>query len=244
MATGQLSRAIRAQIRQAVEYYSSVRIDFDHLAKTLHMYLTEDAILRGLIHSSKFRSKEPDRLRDKLGRKAREALESKREYTITARNLLTRIHDLGGVRLLHLHTKQMGNIDCGVRRVFDREHYTVVGRPVAHTWDIENEAFFRQIGLRTVRQDRMYTSVHYILKPAQRPETRIELQVRTLAEEVWGEVDHTFNYPHPTQSVACREQIKVLARLTSSCSRSVDAIFASLEEFEKKAQRRTRQSQR
>jgi len=52
-----------------------------------------------------------------------------------------------------------------------------------------------------------------------------EIQVRTLAEELWGEVAHTIDYPHPSEILACREQIKVLARVTSTCTRLVDAIF-------------------
>ena len=57
-----------------------------------------------------------------------------------------------------------------------------------------------------------------------------ELQVRTLAEELWGEVDHKINYPHPSDRSSCREQIKVLARITSSCTRLVDSIFHSHQE--------------
>jgi ppGpp synthetase/RelA/SpoT-type nucleotidyltranferase len=60
---------------------------------------------------------------------------------------------------------------------------------------------------------------------------KCELQVRTLAEEVWGEVSHTIDYPDPTESVACKEQLKVLARLSSSCIRLVDSIFESEKEF-------------
>ena len=47
-------------------------------------------------------------------------------------------------------------------------------------------------------------------------------------EEVWGEVDHTINYPHSTGSVGCAEQLKVLARVTSSATRLVDSIFVTL----------------
>ncbi len=76
----------------------------------------------------------------------------------------------------------------------------------------------------------MYTSVHYVLETSQRTKYTFELQVRTLAEELWGEVDHTINYPHKSDILACREQIKVLARVTSSCSRLVDSIFRTHEE--------------
>ncbi len=83
----------------------------------------------------------------------------------------------------------------------------------------------------------MYTSVHYVFKANEQAKCACELQVRTLAEELWGEVDHKINYPHKAQSVACREQIKVLARVTSSCSRLVDSIFYSHEEDKKPSRR-------
>lgn len=59
---------------------------------------------------------------------------------------------------------------------------------------------------------------------------RIELQVRTLMEEVWGEVSHSINYPVETASISCREQLRVLARISSGCTRLVDSIFSSYEE--------------
>jgi len=75
----------------------------------------------------------------------------------------------------------------------------------------------------------MYTSVHYVVESNSSTRATCEIQVRTLAEELWGEVDHTMNYPHESSVLSCREQIKVLARVTSSCSRLVDSIFRSAE---------------
>jgi len=76
----------------------------------------------------------------------------------------------------------------------------------------------------------MYTSVHYVVQPNSISELTCEIQVRTLMEEVWGEVDHKINYPEKADSLSCREQIKVLARVTSSCSRLVDSIFLAHQE--------------
>jgi putative GTP pyrophosphokinase len=76
----------------------------------------------------------------------------------------------------------------------------------------------------------MYTSVHYIIKPNSTAKITCEIQVRTLMEEVWGEVDHLINYPHKSQLISIREQIKTLARVTSSCSRLVDSIFTTYNE--------------
>ena len=85
-------------------------------------------------------------------------------------------------------------------------------------------------------------SVHYVIELNPTSHVRCELQVRTLADELWGEVSHTIDYPKPTKSIACQEQLKVLARVTSGCTRLVDSIFRSREEFEK--QRATRRELR
>ena len=43
-----------------------------------------------------------------------------------------------------------------------------------------------------------------------------EIQVRTLFEEIWGEIDHSINYPESTQSKTCKEQLRVLSKLVST----------------------------
>jgi len=53
-------------------------------------------------------------------------------------------------------------------------------------------------------------------------------------------VGHALNYPAPTDSVACREQLKVLARVTSSSSRLVDSIFTSAEDYNRQTAARQR----
>ena len=49
----------------------------------------------------------------------------------------------------------------------------------------------------TETSDTLYTSVHYVIESNSRTRITCEVQVRTLSEEVWGEVDHKINYPHP-----------------------------------------------
>jgi ppGpp synthetase/RelA/SpoT-type nucleotidyltranferase len=71
----------------------------------------------------------------------------------------------------------------------------------------------------------MYTTVHYVIEANQRDKISCEIQVRTLADEVWGEVSHRVNYPEECQIASCKDQLKVLARLTSGCTRLVDSIF-------------------
>ena len=191
------------------------------------------------VHSVKNRLKDPTHLKDKLIRKLREAQESHAAFNITKENLFTEITDLGGYRILHLHTRQMEKINEALISVFEEAQFTVLEGPKANVWDQETEAYFKSIGIATEYNPRLYSSVHYVVGPNNRAKVTIEIQVRTLSEEVWGEVDHKFNYPHRVDSVACAEQLKVLARVASSCTRLVDSIFASYADWQTKEKPKT-----
>ena len=132
---------------------------------------------------------------------------------------------------MHLHTRQVEEIDIELKRIFDENMLILVEGPTARTWDDEMRSYFKGIGMDIHpyldKNPDMYTSVHYVIKLNSRTEITCEIQVRTLMEEVWGEVSHAINYPHPTDSLSCREQIKVLARVTSGCTRLVDSIFTT-----------------
>lgn len=189
--------------------------------------LVEIKRLSPLIHSIKARTKDPAHLRDKLARKILKLEADGGEFTVTPDNLFEQINDLSGIRLLHMHTKQFGEIDRILKEQIEEEGYAILEGPEARVWDLEYRQYFESIGIRTVENNRMYTSVHYVVQPNRRTKLTAEIQVRTLAEELWGEVDHSMNYPDRHQDIACQEQIKVLARVTSSCTRLVDSIFVT-----------------
>jgi putative GTP pyrophosphokinase len=182
------------------------------------------------IHSVKWRVKDPEHLRDKLVRKAVNAKRTGSEFDITRENLFSKLNDLAGLRILHLYARQIEHVNRLLLEALSEQMYNVIDGPFARTWDDEYREYFKSIGIATQPSEKMYTSVHYVVEANTRSKITGEIQVRTLAEEIWGEVDHTINYPHESQKLACREQIRVLARVTSSCSRLVDAIFATHEE--------------
>ena len=204
--------------------------------------LEESRELKSLVHSIRSRIKDPVHLRHKLLKKLGEAKENGETFDITPDNLLTKINDLAGIRVLHLHTRQIGQIDQAIKNVLDEQAYGLIEGPFARTWDDESRKLFQSLDIATQESPSMYTSVHYIVESVSRAKVTAEIQVRTLMEEVWGEVDHTFNYPKKTDSLPCREQIMVLARATSSATRLVDSIFATMKDHEsrKKAARRKR----
>jgi putative GTP pyrophosphokinase len=225
-------------VQGLVRTYQTHRSQLDLFHSQLLMALESSAALKTEIHSVRSRMKDPAHLKDKLSRKINSCKINNVAFAITPENLLVEINDLVGVRLLHLYTRQISSIDKALRDVFDESKYDLLEGPFARTWDDESRQFFEECGIATQASPSMYTSVHYIVGSASRTRMTAEIQVRTLMEEVWGEVDHTMNYPHPVDSLACREQLKVLARVTSSASRLVDSIFASVEDHTVKKVRR------
>jgi ppGpp synthetase/RelA/SpoT-type nucleotidyltranferase len=64
-----------------------------------------------------------------------------------------------------------------------------------------------------------------------------EIQVRTLFEEAWGEIEHRVNYPNAAKSKVVRDQIGVLARLVGAGTRLADSIFEADESHKKASQK-------
>jgi len=224
-----ISRAEQALIKNLVAHYVKNRSFIEVMLKQVSDAILGSPKLLAHVHSTKGRLKEPDHLEEKLFRKLAEAKGKKRPFTISQKNLFYKINDLAGFRILHLHTEQIVSINRELLAVFDEYRFPLFEKPKARTWDDETREFFRCSGIQPIKSPTMYTSVHYVVQSNSSTRATCEIQVRTLAEELWGEVDHTMNYPHKSSVLSCREQIKVLARVTSSCSRLVDSIFRSAE---------------
>ena len=214
-------------IDQLVDHFDKNKPIFVALHGGLNSIIESDEELKKVIHSHKSRIKDAEHLRDKLMRKANECIEKGDVFDYTVENLFAKINDLVGFRILHLHTTQFEQINIALNKIFAEQRWQIIEGPKARIWDDETKAYFESIGVATSSNSRLYTSVHYILKPNTSTSITCEIQVRTLSEEVWGEVDHKINYPHTSDSHSCREQIKTLARVTSSCSRLVDSIFST-----------------
>jgi putative GTP pyrophosphokinase len=224
MKTRNLSEADRTLVRELVEHYRN-NIDMFKLFVTQLLVVVESPPLDNLYHSLRSRVKDPDHLRDKLERKIEKARAAGIPFEITRENLFERINDLAGLRLLHLHTSEFPGINTALLGLLEEHRFRLLEGPEARVWDDEYREYFKSLGVKTVQSGRMYTSVHYVVEANRKTKGTAEIQVRTLAEELWGEVDHKINYPQESTKLACREQIKVLARVTSSCTRLVDAVI-------------------
>lgn len=188
----------------------------------------EGRSLKKVVHSIRHRIKDVEHLLEKIDRKNIEDLakeDDKKQGPITKENVFERITDMAGVRVLHLHQSQFQEIHRLILRKVANEDFVLFEDPKAYTYDPDSTAFFQNLGMRTEQKDSFYTSIHYVLKPNVRSKVTCEVQIRTLLEEVWGEVDHTMNYPVKTTNEQCIENIRILARLISAGSHLADSIM-------------------
>lgn len=172
-----------------------------------------------IIHTVKNRLKDIDHLKKKIERKWDV------ENPLTPENLFERVTDLAGVRVLHLYQDQFEAIHNLITKQIENGDWVYHENPVAYSWDPESRQYFEGLELTPKIKDSYYTSIHYVVKPKSDSNICCEIQVRTLFEEIWGEIDHTINYPSPTDNKACREQLRVLSKLVSTGTRLADSIF-------------------
>jgi putative GTP pyrophosphokinase len=223
-------------IDRLVDYYKSRQDIIGSALESLHIYISAASAkmpLLDLVHSVKRRMKDPDHLKNKLLRKLAECRKENIEFNYDESNLFSNVTDLAGYRVLHLHTRQLEQIHAELLKVFDDASWDLHEEPFGHVWDQETAEFLERIKIKASFNPRLYSSVHYVLRARAKSLVTCEVQVRTLADEIWGEIDHKINYPEPHDSLACREQIKALARVASSCSRLVDSIMLTHADFTK-----------
>jgi putative GTP pyrophosphokinase len=175
-----------------------------------------------IIHSVKSRLKDKEHLKKKLARRWGEL------GPIDGSNLFDKVTDLAGIRVLHLYQDQFVSIHSEIlSKVQKLGDWHLNESPKSYTWDPESKVFFEKLGIGVQVKESFYTSVHYLVRPRKDSSICCEIQVRTLFEEIWGEVDHVLKYPDRSPNLACREQLLVLAKLVGAGSRLVDSIFRS-----------------
>lgn len=214
---------------EIVELYTHEKHKFQLLLSGVYEFFRVEPRLNDgalpIVHSLKSRLKDPSHLEEKLLRK------DDSNNPITIDNVFERITDLAGVRVLHLYQQQFTEIHKAIMSKVDDGDWFLFEPPCAYTWDPEAENFYNTLGIRCKVKESYYTSVHYVIMPKENSPLKCEIQVRTLYEEIWGEIDHYINYPHPTASIACQEQLRVLSKLSGAGKRLADSILTSHQEF-------------
>jgi len=163
------------------------------------------------VHSVRVRVKSPDHLAAKMIRKR--LSDARREFTLESYE--SEITDLIGVRALHLFKDDWKTIHKSVERAWNwHEKPKAYYRRGDRSELVES---FKEAGCDAAVHPFGYRSVHYLLKsqPGRTPHI-VELQVRTLFEEGWSEIDHRVRYPRHSDDQHLSTLLDIFNQLSGS----------------------------
>lgn len=176
------------------ERFIGIAIQHEKMRPTLALY--GGAIANRIqafegVHSVRWRIKDTFALLKKILRKNLEAQPKSKWQTITPENYRSVFSDLIGVRALHLL----------------KEECIVVDEQIRETWHVDDITIFKRDGDTEISEiiargaaeeihSAGYRSIHYGIayKPEKEP-ILVEIQVRTIFQEGWSEIDHKVKYP-------------------------------------------------
>jgi len=179
--------------------WNELKSIFDHFEKTKSEFkpsaidITNRILPFNKVHSVRYRIKDSEHLIEKIIRKT-----INKEYkNITVKNYINKITDIIGIRALHLFKDDLFRIDSLIC-----ENYEFEETPIVYIREGESKEYFNKLiekSYKIVTHPMGYRSVHYIVKTKPTKKTYIaELQIRTLFEEGWSEIDHSIRYPYGT----------------------------------------------
>lgn len=165
------------------------------------------------VHSVRYRVKDTEHLLEKIIRKAANGVEKYRQ--VTEASYFDVVADLVGVRALHLFKDDCFAIDTAIRSTWNFNE-----PPVAYIRDgdpPEISSRFQNIGMAIKSHKAGYRSVHYVCatQPLQR-KVLVEIQVRTIFEEGWSEIDHRVRYPNYSDNQLVAYFLTIFNRLAGS----------------------------
>lgn len=168
--------------------------------KPIATYIDESLRLVKEVHSLRIRIKDPEHLVEKIIRKKLE----NNELDVALSNYKEKVTDLVGVRALHLFKEDWNNIHDYVVNTWELSE-----TPTANVRKGDPEEYTRQFTEKgcEINEHRFgYRSVHYLIKSQLSKEVFIaELQVRTIFEEGWSEIDHSIRYPYDLENVILKQ---------------------------------------
>ncbi|MCF0149522.1 MAG: GTP pyrophosphokinase [Clostridium sp.] len=173
-----------------------------------------------IIHTVKSRIKDPDRLIEKIIRKT-EDRKSKygKDFQFTLDNYKNEINDLIGIRVIHIFKDQWQDIHEFITKTWSVIEVT------ANVREGDNTKKFEELGIEVRSRISGYRSVHYLVEFYPTNEKVIaEIQVRTIFEEGYGEIDHRLRYSHSEIPEILRSNLLLFNRIAGSADEMASLI--------------------
>lgn len=184
------------------------------------------------VHSVRWRVKDPEHLLEKIVRKRGQ--KSEKYLEISTDNYLSIVTDLIGLRALHLFKSNWVEIH---RHLTDSWQFFERAKAYIRAGDETDElrAMYSAADCDVEVHEAAYRSVHYVLKSRpQKQEILAEVQVRTIFEEGWSEIDHHVRYPNFSDNQLLGRFLSLFNRIAGTADEMgnfVQALSAAIEDY-------------
>ena len=192
-------------------------------------------ILRGQpkVHSVKTRIKDMRHLIEKLIRKTPNRREKYGEdFKFTVDNYKDEITDLLGIRVIHIFKEDWEEIHNFITSMWN------VREIVANVREGDTTKKFDEQEIAVRSRPSGYRSVHYLIESYPTNKKLItEVQVRTIFEEGYGEIDHQLRYSHEDIPELLGQNLMLLNRIAGSSDEMaslINMLSQSIQEVENK----------
>lgn len=187
---------IGLQWKSLVELYDHyckyVKDDLELKAPQLHEEMLK---IKGA-YIVKYRVKDPEHLVDKAIRKRADKDDGR---IITKENYLDEIDDFIGLRILHLFKNEWEPVCKSIL-----EKFKLKEKPKAYYREGDSKEYIercKELEFELKTKTAGYRSIHFIANvPFFGREFKCEIQVRTIFEDAWSEIDHLVRYPNNTDN--------------------------------------------
>jgi putative GTP pyrophosphokinase len=179
------------------------------------------------VHAVRYRVKDPLHLLRKVIRK-------KTEYPdrhIDERNYIDWINDLAGVRVLYLYKSDWYTLGKQIQAKWDLKRSPIAY--ISPNTDENTVQDFNSTGADIRWHTHGYRAVHYVVRTqAGRQRYFVEIQLRTLFEEGWSEIDHSLRYPDHSCNAFVRDLLNLLNHFTGQSDQLASFIKTVLDKLQ------------
>jgi len=153
---------------------------------------------------------------------------------------MSRLFDMLGARIVVYFPHQLTWIDAAIR-----DHPSLELHPDQKPKSFHDLATLERLGFdhdqfdARNRKTSGYSSLHYILRfreaAVKPPDARpwFELQVRTIAEDLWGEIEHHIGYkPEQRTRFSVQRQFRVISEHLQAVDMHLDFIYDEMQHFQ------------
>lgn len=195
-----------------IEYKNSYENQAEFIANILRS--------QNMVHSVKSRIKEPDRLLEKVIRKTEDRKNKYgNDFKFTVNNYKNEINDLIGIRVIHIFKDQWQEIHEFIIKTWNVVEIT------ANVRDGDNIDVFDDPSIEVRSKASGYRSVHYLVEFYPTNQKVIaEIQVRTIFEEGYGEIDHRLRYSHNEIPEILKSNLLLFNRIVGSADEMASLI--------------------